>query len=432
MQPGANCSCELSWGPVVLPTSAQPFVSCSRQAILEQSGIAAAVDFSKRRTPGAKFSFWEAQGVLMRLEVGVREAAAGTACVWLNATYSHLLPGVLDSLPFETQSGRGLGATGELRLAGQRLHGVQASSLPELCRRLLEGFGLGDRHRHLCHSSKKECFSPGVVVHGMHVVSAEGSVGTVAMPSSLCPKLHLPDKCRGLCVAHLRWLAGAGMPCHCGTELHVSSSELKAMVASAVKERSGGSTKVKVSTWAGGPREEDEAGRQAGPAVVVVGGLVVCKPAELLVQLEEAFSAFGLVRGKFLATSLIMALAPLRVPSRGSIWVLVITTCPASQSKECNLGFLNTSHVLCLLLTTLNLLGSVHGGKAKGSFRHGWARVYVDSMDNARRAAEALNGRLVGLGSLISPLPLLHFQRTCVCLPDAIPLPSCPPSCQLS
>lgn len=59
---------------------------------LQASGLRCVVDDCPRSTPGAKYNRWEGRGVGLRVEVGLREAAARTYCLALHPRLAALLP----------------------------------------------------------------------------------------------------------------------------------------------------------------------------------------------------------------------------------------------------------------------------------------------------------------------------------------------------
>ncbi|PNH10955.1 Proline--tRNA ligase [Tetrabaena socialis] len=66
--------------------------ACRRaQAALAAVGLRPVVDDCPRQTPGAKYNLWENRGVALRVEVGAREVASGTACLALHPRCAHLM-----------------------------------------------------------------------------------------------------------------------------------------------------------------------------------------------------------------------------------------------------------------------------------------------------------------------------------------------------
>eukprot|EP00192_Tetraselmis_astigmatica_P007447 CAMPEP_0117666380 /NCGR_PEP_ID=MMETSP0804-20121206/10345_1 /TAXON_ID=1074897 /ORGANISM="Tetraselmis astigmatica, Strain CCMP880" /LENGTH=713 /DNA_ID=CAMNT_0005473921 /DNA_START=66 /DNA_END=2207 /DNA_ORIENTATION=+ len=305
------------------------------QALLVEAGLQPLVDSDNRKTPGSKFCHWEAEGLLLRVELGIMEAVSETACLWVHPALPELLQEARISV-LEL-------CTLELRQVGQRLPGIPASALPQVCQRLItcislrfpKGsiYGAPETPDVVDHASQRPASCPSGHAQLVFIPPPSGPP-----PSPLCQKLHLLEPsssgsgARDLCVAHLRFLAGVGKPCHCVAREHITSPELVALAEASYNASTGGN----VQHWFNPARSTaDSASHGSGgePVATVVANLPSsCSAAGLTAKLTEVFSGFNMLR--------------------------------------------------------------VHGSKTKGCFRHGWVRVYVRSMEDARRAVSALDGTL--------------------------------------
>ena len=256
------------------------------------------VDCDDRRTPGSRFCYWEARGILLRVEIGIREAANGTACLWLHPLLSGLIHEAQQKILDHTAPGE----SPDLKQAGPRLSGIPVDALPTVCGWLLASIAIR---------------FPGSSMHGTVEIdrvvdhtreswanATAGGAGAAqrATPSPLCQKLHIghdPGASTGLCVAHLRYLVGVGKPCHCLAHQHISAAGLKALVEVGYAAASP-SGKGKVVRWpTGGDTAAAEMGcGTTGPVAVVVANLPVpCNAFELTAQLSEAFASFKMLNG---------------------------------------------------------------------------------------------------------------------------------------
>ena len=250
------------------------------------AGLNAALDLGLKRRPGDTFHHWEAQGVLLRLEVGPKEAEEGTACLWAHKLHSAVLQGIADMLQTEPK--------------GQRVYGIPMESLPKVVSCLLEAIGSMDVEGLLSSPP------PAPVV--THDPQGSELCMHVPNPSPICPKLHIScgDDKGAMCIDHLRWLVGAGRPCHCASERHLQMDELQRAISAAWNRATGRSP----SGWSVGGVTDAIAegsvscssvgrGEQGACAVAVVVGAIpgACQPAALKEELEAAFAPFGLLHG---------------------------------------------------------------------------------------------------------------------------------------
>ena len=270
-----------------------------------QAGLNAALDLCLKRRPGETFSHWEAQGVLLRLEVGANEAEEGTACLWAHKLHSAALQGIAEMLQTESK--------------GQRVYGIPMESLPKVVHCLLEAIGSMDIEGLLSSPPPAP-----VVTHHPPPEGIEPSsyVHHAPKPSSICPKLHISrdgdGKDEELCIDHLRWLVGAGRPCHCASERHLRMDELQLAISASwiratARSPTGwsvgcGTEAISAESSVSGSSGSSGEGQDSCAVAVVVGAIPgACNPTELKEELEAAFAPFGLLHGALFCPFVILS-----------------------------------------------------------------------------------------------------------------------------
>jgi hypothetical protein len=283
------------------------------QANILSSGIRVIVDSDEKSTARAKFVHWEACGVALRLELGLKEVRQETASLWVHRAYDSSLHAAMASPPPEVG---GMDSEEQLKLVDQRVHNLPIRAVIPFCKRLLQDIASTSAQQHQ-HGNIGMESPPRRHAHAKCIQAIDD---VARPPSPLCMKLHLANELteaagtdKGVCIPHLCWLTGRGRPCYCTTQYHPSMDELKECVQREV-ERMGGIPPGKQTQlhWANDDAVEAASGSRK---LVVVGNIPsMCQGKKVSAQLQAAFAPYHAIRGTHPALiSTILMTPPLAV-----------------------------------------------------------------------------------------------------------------------
>lgn len=262
----------------------------SVESACSAAGVSASLDRDLHLTPGFKFNLWENRGVAIRVEIGSKEAASGSACLSVHPHYAcdPQVQRVMSEISAEVRS---------TTISCPSAVGVQSSAPSRRLQTPLED--IGPSCMRILQALPRKCSSEVLL----------------APP---CSKLHIfksresEDGHVKICVDHVKYLVGLGRRCHCGVG-HVSFSALKSEIGALSSEQHPGRT---IMRWGRRRRHVNGEGSEAPPrdtsgtmtpcgsssdegegpvpCTVFVGNLPIdMRAIQVQAALEDAFAPFA-------------------------------------------------------------------------------------------------------------------------------------------